>query len=211
MALHNAPGATRFVTNKMCPFAQKAWIALEVSKTPYELEEVSLYGSGGKPDWFWELNPKGTVPVLVCDGGAVVIPDSDLILDEIEKGVVVPTNIKFAAADDSGSDSEVSNRVKEWRTAINKMLPIGKKAVLSRSSVGNLHDTLRTLDSKVVGTYLTGDKITVADCHAFPFLWRINNEFGLSSDYPNLSRWLDTCCKQAAFKKTIQSSWWWWW
>ena len=33
------------------------------------MEEVSLYGAGGKPDWFMKLNPKGEVPVLVGFGG----------------------------------------------------------------------------------------------------------------------------------------------
>ena len=28
-------------------------------------QEVGLYGHGGKPKWFLELNPKGQVPVLI--------------------------------------------------------------------------------------------------------------------------------------------------
>jgi len=47
------------------------------------MEEISLYGKNGKPDWFLELNPDGTVPVLECYGGAIILPDSDLILDNI--------------------------------------------------------------------------------------------------------------------------------
>jgi len=48
-------------TPRKCPFAQKAWVALETSGCEYEMKEISLYGSGGKPDWFWKLNPRGTV------------------------------------------------------------------------------------------------------------------------------------------------------
>jgi glutathione S-transferase len=55
-----------------------------------------------------------------------------------------------------------------------------------------------------------GDHVTTADCHAFPFLWRIETEFGLA-DYPKLQSWLDRCSQQPAFQKTIQPSWWWWW
>ena len=47
-AVRQSPASTRFITNKMCPFAQKAYIALEVSNAPYEMEEISLYGAGGK-------------------------------------------------------------------------------------------------------------------------------------------------------------------
>jgi hypothetical protein len=50
-AVRQSPSSTRFVTNKMCPYAQKVWIALEVVKAPYDMEEISLYGPDGKPDW----------------------------------------------------------------------------------------------------------------------------------------------------------------
>jgi len=84
---------TQFVTNKQCPFAQKAWIALEASGCPYEMREVSLYGSGGKPDWFWKLNPQGTVPIVAVKGGTgggedAVFADSELILDVVGDGRV---------------------------------------------------------------------------------------------------------------------------
>jgi glutathione S-transferase len=201
MALKN-----KFVTNKMCPFAQKAWIALECSKAPYELEEISLYGSGGKPSWFLQLNPSGTVPVLVCNGGAVVLPDSDLILDALESGSAMPRSVDLLLPE---SDPGVAKSVKAWRSSINEMLPVGKRAVLS-GATAPLLKLLQDMDANVVGPHLAGDQVTTADCHAFPFLWRIETEFGLA-DYPKLQSWLDMCSKQPAFQKTIQPSWCWWW
>jgi glutathione S-transferase len=209
MALqNNSPAATRLVTHKMCPFAQKAWIALECSEQPYELEEISLYGSGGKPSWFLQLNPSGTVPVLVCNGGArqVVLPDSDLILDAIESGSAMQGSVNLLLPE---NDSRFAESVKAWRNSINQLLPVGKKAVLS-GATAPLLELLRDMDANVVGPYLAGDHVSTADCHAFPFLWRIETEFGLAT-YPKLQSWLDMCSKQPAFQKTIQPSWWWWW
>lgn len=212
MALKNSPAATRLVTHKMCPFAQKAWIALECSKAPYELEEISLYGSGGKPSWFLKLNPSGTVPVLVCNGGTavnnVVLPDSDLILDAIESGRAIQGSVIDLQLPES--NPTLADSVKAWRNSINKMLPIGKRAVLSGDK-SPLLSLLKEMDAQVVGPYLTGDQVTTADCHAFPFLWRIETEFGLADDFPNLQSWLEMCSEKPAFKKTIQPSWWWWW
>lgn len=49
-ALHAANKSNiQFITNKRCPFAQKAWIALESSEVGYDMREISLYGVGGKP------------------------------------------------------------------------------------------------------------------------------------------------------------------
>ena len=57
-----------------------------MSKTPFTMEEISLYGAGGKPSWFLKLNPAGTVPVLDVNDGAEVIPDSELILEYVSNG-----------------------------------------------------------------------------------------------------------------------------
>lgn len=204
-AVRQSPSSTRFVTNTMCPFAQKAWIALEVTEAPYEMQEVSLYGTGGKPDWFMELNPDGTVPVLECYGGAIILPDSDLILDHIANGAVEGGTALRPI------DEETSQLVKEWREDIAEMLPIGKRVVQGDgSNKKKLDDILKRLDQKVVGPFLCGEKVTLADCAAFPFLWRLKNEFGLEQ-CPNIRAWLDTCGETDAFAKTVQSKWWWWW
>jgi glutathione S-transferase len=192
----------KFVTNKMCPFAQKAWIALEVANCHYELVEIGLYGSGAKPDWFWELNPKGTVPVLLCDGkeakpSQIVLPDSDLILNYLQDEVSL------------SAPPELKASVQTWRNRIRVMLPAGKRAVLGGSKE-ELRKSLSGMDAAVVGPFLAGDSITVADCHAFPFLWRLEQEFGLA-EYPSLTAWLSRCSNEPAFRKTLQSAWWWWW
>jgi glutathione S-transferase len=194
---------TRFITNKMCPFAQKAWIALEVSRAEYELEQVSLYGAGGKPDWFWKLNPQGTVPILVCSDG-IVLPDSDMILNEISK---VPGGEPLIP-----SVAESKAIAESFRRTLSELLPIGKSAVLGGDKT-NMWRKLKELDAIIIGPYVCGEEITVADCAGFPFLWRLENEYGSLAKYncSNLSKWLKVCKGNPAFSKTIQTSWWWWW
>eukprot|EP00527_Entomoneis_sp_CCMP2396_P005511 CAMPEP_0198141394 /NCGR_PEP_ID=MMETSP1443-20131203/4414_1 /TAXON_ID=186043 /ORGANISM="Entomoneis sp., Strain CCMP2396" /LENGTH=283 /DNA_ID=CAMNT_0043804135 /DNA_START=390 /DNA_END=1242 /DNA_ORIENTATION=+ len=216
---------TRFVTNKMCPFAQKAWIALETRQVPFEMQEISLYGANGKPDWFWKLNPQGTVPVVVVVGvgeetntnlttkkmsNAQVCcwSDSDLILDHID-------DLPLRSDNDNGSrkielyPAELREDIDAWRFQINQeLLPLGKKAVFSNSMSQELKTLLQKMEdslaSPVVSTtssttttatttttspasFLTGSTLTVADCHAFPFLWRLDTEFDFSCSYPNLT------------------------
>ncbi len=191
----------QFITNKMCPFAQKAWIALEASDLSYEMKEISLYGSGGKPKWFLKLNPAGTVPVLAeQDGsGSEVFPDSELILDYVSQNTNIGDNID-------------GDTVQRWRKNIaEKIIPIGKRAVLGGSR-DDLFNLLEELDGDVEGAFLCGDEISVADCAAFPFIWRINDEFGLDRDStPRLKEWLDRCTETKPFQTTIQRAWWWWW
>lgn len=197
----------QFITNTWCPYAQKAWIALEASNCKYQMREVSLYGVGGKPDWFWELNPEGTVPIVVIidERGKTVLADSEDILDAVSDGRI--------KGDGNMSIHTEGRAISKWREIISKQLvPVGKSAVLGASKT-KLQSLLKEIDSHVVGPYLTGDKLTVADAAAFPFIWRLNNEYGLgSNDTKQLRAWLDLCSKHESVKKTISTKgWWWWW
>jgi glutathione S-transferase len=232
----------RFITNKLCPYAQKAWIALEGIGIDYRLEEVALYGGGSnaKPDWFWKLNPAGTVPVVVVhsnnNNSTAVYPDSDLILNAIENGSITGTrSITDHLQQQQQNDvNDAEEAVARWRKMINEQLiPIGKNAILYptvQRHQQELSNVLTELDSMVVGPHylVGGDHPSTADCHAFPFVWRLlqqrqqqSNSSGKRQDdgstrnetpYPALSRWVHHCeTTVPAFAKTVQQSWWWWW
>ena len=215
----SAAGTTQFVTNPRCPFAQKAWIALEASGCPYERREVSLYGPGGKPAWFRELNPRGTVPVVAVRGGGEedrVFADSELILDALGEGRVPGGGEALSMSELSDGEND---RVAEWRAAVSeRVVPVGRTAVLG-GALPPLRSLLRDLDAMVAGPYLAGERVTLADCAAFPFLWRIDREFGIGTGggaaaegEAKLRAWLDTCLRTPAIKKTVPGAgWWWWW
>lgn len=180
----------KLITHKMCPFAQKAWIGLEVCFIPYDFEEIPLYGANGKPDWFLALNPKGTVPTLV--DGTTVWTDSDDFLDYLEQG--------------EGSCHH------EWRyDLINKrLLPVAKQVVLEGNSMDELQSILKEIDKHEV-IQNTND-LSVAHCHAFPFLWRLDQDGRIdAARFPNIDNWLRSCEFQPEVVKTIQPEWWWWW
>ena len=206
LSAKSSGGSTQFITNKMCPYAQKAWIALESSGTPFEIREVSLYGPNGKPDWFWALNPQGTVPIVTMNGGDDVYADSELILDavgDISQGILTSPS---ALSDDENS------LVAKWRDIISKQLaPVGKSAVLG-GSMPKLRKLLKEMNELVVGPYLIGQQMTLADCAAFPFLWRIDQDYGIgTAGEEKLRDWLDNCLNTDSIKRTIVPSWWWWW
>jgi glutathione S-transferase len=211
------------------------------------MEEIALYGGeNSKPDWFWELNPAGTVPVLVVEAATGdeqdfpeasssatnnkrrrpttskrrVFPDSDLILDEIGSGRLMTNRMGQNSA--LQVIPEQASEVTRWRTFINqKLIPIGKKAVLGGPKqplwdlLGEMNDQIARVGdgSSRDGPFLVkGSSLpTIADCHAFPFVWRLDQEYNLSKDFPNILQWLKACQNQPGFRKTIQKAWWWWW
>jgi glutathione S-transferase len=253
-------GIVRFITNPMCPFAQKVWLALECSQTEYQMGVISLYGTNGKPDWFWKLNPKGTVPVLVVqekrrkdaeqedENNMKIYPDSDHILDQLYEQQnnpkqaweyqvsLIPPVVKIEREDDI-----VLQMIKEWRDLINQeLIPIGKQYVLNTNQKKNekmFIELLQRMNDRVIQTKTTIDSFdsttvtstntnttkyllspyyhqpTIADCHAFPFVWRLYTQYGnlLKQHAPLVTEWIDFCLKQSTFQTTISSSWWWWW
>lgn len=196
---------------------------METSRVPYEMREVSLYGAGGKPDWFWELNPAGTVPVVAVEeggsGGEDVFADSELILDAVGDGRIAggADDTVAVLARNGELSSEENERVRRWRSIVSERLaPVGKSAVLG-GSLPKLRTLLKELNDAVEGPYLAGDRVTTADCAAFPFLWRIDQEFGIGGkdggdDERKLHAWLDECAGVDSIRRTIPSGgWWWWW
>jgi glutathione S-transferase len=72
------------ISHKLCPYVQRAVIALNEKGVPFERVDIHL---ANKPDWFLKLSPLGKVPVLVVqsDGGEVALFESNVICEYIEE------------------------------------------------------------------------------------------------------------------------------
>ncbi|CAN0252433.1 unnamed protein product [Ectocarpus sp. 8 AP-2014] len=184
----------QFVTNQKCPYAQRTWIALEESHTAYEMKEVSLYGSGGKPSWFMDLNPKGEVPVLVVDGKPIV--GSEETVDFLMPGELSPEALR-------------------WRSIVNDRLKsAGKRAVFSGGSEtdrNSLNAVLQDLEACLSDRPERASEFTAADASAFPFLQRVHGEFGFPSECKRLEAWYASASSRPGVRKTIKQDFWWWW
>lgn len=68
------------VSHKLCPYVQRAAIALAEKGVAFERVDVDL---ANKPDWFVALSPLGKVPLLQVDDA--VIFESAVILEYLEE------------------------------------------------------------------------------------------------------------------------------
>ena len=71
------------ISHKLCPYVQRAVIALNEKGVPFERVDIDL---ANKPDWFLRLSPLGKVPVLVVrsDEGEMALFESNVICEYIE-------------------------------------------------------------------------------------------------------------------------------
>ena len=72
------------ISHKLCPYVQRAVIALNEKGVPFERVDIDL---ANKPDWFLKLSPLGKVPVLIVrsDAGEVALFESNVICEYIEE------------------------------------------------------------------------------------------------------------------------------
>jgi glutathione S-transferase len=77
--------ALKLISHKLCPYVQRAVIALTEKGVPFERIDIDL---ADKPDWFLKISPLGKVPVLVVtgeDGKEVALFESNVICEYIEE------------------------------------------------------------------------------------------------------------------------------
>ncbi|WP_407146456.1 glutathione S-transferase family protein [Bradyrhizobium sp. ORS 86] len=77
--------ALKLISHKLCPYVQRAVIALAEKGAPFERIDIDL---AHKPDWFLKISPLGKVPVLVVtgdDGKEVALFESNVICEYIEE------------------------------------------------------------------------------------------------------------------------------
>jgi glutathione S-transferase len=75
----------RLISHKLCPYVQRAVIALTEKRVAFERIDIDL---ANKPDWFLAISPLGKTPVLQV--GDVAIFESAVILEYLEETQLSP-------------------------------------------------------------------------------------------------------------------------
>src|SRR5947208_9000539 len=68
------------ISHKLCPYVQRAVIALTEKGVPFERVDIDL---ANKPDWFVAISPLGKTPVLQVGDKAIF--ESAVILEYLEE------------------------------------------------------------------------------------------------------------------------------
>src|ERR1700740_321998 len=74
------PANLKLISHKLCPYVQRAVIALTEKGVPFERVDIDL---GNKPDWFLKISPLGETAVLVVGENATFEPA--VILEYLEE------------------------------------------------------------------------------------------------------------------------------
>jgi glutathione S-transferase len=80
----------KLISHKLCPYVQRAVIALTEKGVRFERIDIDL---ANKPEWFLKISPLGKVPVLVVatERGDVALFESNVICEYIEETQAGPS------------------------------------------------------------------------------------------------------------------------
>ena len=78
-------GPLKLISHKLCPYVQRAVIALTEKGVAFERIDIDL---GNKPDWFLAISPLGKTPVLQVGDSAIF--ESAVILEYLEETQAKP-------------------------------------------------------------------------------------------------------------------------
>ena len=90
MSTQSHPAGLTLVSHHLCPYVQRAAIALMEKGAPFERRFIDLVA---KPDWFTALSPLGKVPLLLVERmeqPQAVLFESNVICEFVEETVEGP-------------------------------------------------------------------------------------------------------------------------
>jgi glutathione S-transferase len=183
------PTMTRLtlVSHHLCPYVQRAAIALVEKRVPFERIDIDL---ANKPDWFRAISPLGKTPVLRV--GEAAIFESAVILEYLEEtqpAPLHPTDPLRRAEHRSWIEfgSAVLNDIAGFYGAPDEAAFTGKAKVLS--------DKFVLLDRRLeAGPYFDGSRFSLVDAVFGPVFRYFEvfdgiGEFGILTGKPKVIAW----------------------
>src|SRR5207248_7310045 len=79
------PVPLKLISHKLCPYVQRAVIALTEKGVSFERIDIDL---SNKPDWFLKISPLGKTPVLLVDGHPIF--ESAVICEYLDETIEPP-------------------------------------------------------------------------------------------------------------------------
>lgn len=183
----NTPKLT-LISHHLCPFVQRAAIALNEQEVPFERRYIDL---ANKPGWFLQLSPLGKVPVLVVDDDNVLF-ESSVIAQYIDE--ITGQNLL------SSETLEKYSQLAWMEFASQVIADIGRLYNAdSRSSVedarSKLEDKFQRVEQALSnGTWFAGEQFTLVDAAfapAFRYFDVLDDLIGIDvfASTPKVARW----------------------
>jgi glutathione S-transferase len=189
------------ISHKLCPYVQRAVIALTEKAVPFERIDVDL---ASKPQWFKALSPLGKTPVLKA--GETAIFESAVILEYLEETLPKPLHpadplrraehrawIEFGSA--------ILNDIWGFYTV--------SDAIAFKSKVDQLAQRFAWIENRVVAKpWFDGSDFCLIDAVFGPVFRYFDSfdtiaDFGILTNKPKIQRWRSSLANRLSIRQTV--------
>ena len=197
------PAHLRLISHKLCPYVQRAVIALTEKGVPFERVDIDL---ANKPDWFLKISPLGKTPVLVV--GDVAIFESAVILEYLEE-----TGPKPLHPADPLRRAEHRGWIEFASAVLNDIAGLysaSDEAAFKAKAI-QLEARFARLEARVVASpWFDGEAFSLVDAVFGPVFRYFDvfdeiGEFGILSGKPKLARWRASLAARPSVKSAVSA------
>ncbi|TDQ64536.1 glutathione S-transferase [Maritalea mobilis] len=184
----------KLVSHYLCPYVQRAIIALSEKQVPFEKEYIDL---GNKPEWFLKKSPLGKTPLLLADDAAIF--ESAVIVEYLEDTQQNPLH-----PGDPLARAQHRAWVEFGATILNDIAGLysAKTQEVFDQQVEKIKQKFARLENELTaGPFFAGENFSVVDATFGPIFRYFDvfdqiEDFGFFADVPKLSAWRDALRKR---------------
>jgi glutathione S-transferase len=176
----------KLVSHRLCPYVQRAVIALTEKGVPFERIDIDL---ADKPDWFLKVSPLGKTPVLLVGNHAIF--ESAVILEYLEE-----TQAKPLHPSDALRRAEHRAFIEFGSAVLNDIAGLysAPDETLFKARAAQLEARFERLETCVVGPWFDGESFSLVDAVFGPVFRYFDvfdeiGDFGILAGKPKLARW----------------------
>jgi glutathione S-transferase len=190
----------RLISHKLCPYVQRAVIALTEKGVAFERVDIDL---ANKPDWFLAISPLGKTPVLVV--GEHAIFESAVILEYLEE-----TQDRPLHPADPLRRAEHRAFIEFGSAVLNDIAGVYAAAdeTAFKAKAAQLEARFARLVTRVAAPWFDGEKFSLVDAVFGPVFRYFDvfdgiGDFGILAGKPRLARWRETLAARPSVRSAV--------
>jgi glutathione S-transferase len=191
----------RLISHKLCPYVQRAVIALTEKGVSFERIDVDL---ANKPDWFLGVSPLGRTPVLQV--GDTAIFESAVILEYLEE--TQPRSLHPA---DPLRRAEHRGWIEFGSAVLNDIAGLYSAAdeAAFKARATQLEARFSRLETRVVASpWFDGESFSLVDAVFGPVFRYFDvfddiGDFGILAQKPKLARWRQSLAARPSVRTAV--------
>jgi len=192
----------KLISHKLCPYVQRAVIALAEKGVPFERIDIDL---ANKPDRFLKVSPLGKTPVLLVGDHAIF--ESAVILEYLEETQANPLHPA-----DALRRAEHRSFIEFGSAILNDIAGLyaaSDEAAFTARAL-QLKQRFERLEARLVGPWFDGETFSLVDAVFGPVFRYFDvfdeiGDFGILGAKPKVARWRQNLAARASVRSAVSA------